>query len=101
MRVAMVMMTTGHDDLQRARAKLGQLRERFGVRLRERLGELATLVEQAHLDPTPGSLAEAGGAAHRLAGTAGSYGFVEVGEAAAALERSLQRIAGGQDEWEA
>lgn len=99
--MTMVMMTTGHDDLQRARAKLGLLRERFVERLRERLGELETLVGQAHHDPTAGALAEAGGAAHRLAGTAGSYGFVEVGEAAAALERSLQRIAGGQDEWEA
>ena len=95
------MMSAEEDDRNRARAKLGQLRERFVERLRGRLDELEGLVERARGDPSEGTLAEAVSVAHRLAGTAGSYGFVEVGEAAAALERSLQRIAGGQDEWEA
>ena len=97
------MMNGERDERHRAqaRAKLGQLRERFEERLRGRLDELDALVERARVDPSEGTLAEAVSVAHRLAGTAGSYGFVEVGEAAAALERSLQRIAGGQDEWEA
>lgn len=93
------MMSSERHDRDLARVKLGQLRERFGERLRDRMGELESLVERARVDPSEGTLAEAVNVAHRLAGTAGSYGFVEVGEAAAALERSLQRIAGGQDEW--
>lgn len=89
------------EERERALAKLGQLRDRFAGRLHERLTELGETVRRAHAEPTEGALAEATAVAHRLAGTAGSYGFVEVGEAVAALERSLQRIAGGQDEWEA
>jgi HPt (histidine-containing phosphotransfer) domain-containing protein len=34
-------------------------------------------------------------AAHRLAGTAGTYGHVEAGEAAAGLEAALHRLAEG------
>jgi HPt (histidine-containing phosphotransfer) domain-containing protein len=101
----------------RARARLVELRDGFATRLGERLVELEALIEQAQpveqaqpAGPGPtAAFAEAIGAAHRLAGTAGSYGFPEVGEAAAALERALQRIAGGPHdgphdgphEWEA
>lgn len=89
------------DDQDRALTRLGELRGQFGERLRARLEHLAEQVQAARRDPSPGALAEAIGAAHRLAGTAGSFGYVDVGEAAAGLERSLQRIAGGQDEWDA
>lgn len=94
-----ITMETG--DRHRARAKLGQLKEQFAERLRRRLDELDALVVRASEEPGPGILGEAIAAAHRLAGTAGSYGFVEVGEAAAGLERALQSIAGGRDEWPA
>ena len=88
------------ESRDQARVQLGELRGRFAARLRVRLDRLEQCVRDAHADPTQGALAEASGVAHRLAGTAGSYGFVEVGEAAAALERALQRIAGGCDEWD-
>ena len=94
-------MTTELQDRSRARTKLSELRGRFGERLGGRIDELETLVKRAHCERSPGALAEAINAAHRLAGTAGSYGFVEQGEAAAGLERSLRRIAGGEDEWDA
>jgi len=97
----MSMAAMESHDRQRARAKLGELREQFAERLRRRVDELEAVVQHAEREPTPGSLAEAIGASHRRAGTAGSYGFVEVGEAAAGLERSLLQIAGGRDEWEA
>lgn len=93
------MAATDHQF--RARARLGELRGQFGDRLRARLDRLESLVERARAEPAQGALAEAISAAHRLAGTAGSYGFVEVGEAAAGLERALQRVAGGQiEQWE-
>jgi|GEM_PF-2485153 len=68
-----------------ARDKLAELRNGFKARLRERVAELEAAVQSA-------SAGEAGGVqrtealAHKLAGTAGSYGFPEVGEAAAELE---------------
>jgi len=93
------MMST--DARDQALGRLGEVRERFAARLRLRLAELGELVEAAQRQASRGQLAEAVGAAHRLAGTAGSYGYVEVGEAAAGLERALQRIAGGEDEWAA
>jgi len=89
------------DSRDQARSKLTELRGRFEERLGQRLERLEQLVAAARHDATPGALAEAIGVAHRLAGTAGSYGFVQVGESAAGLERALQRIAGGEDEWSA
>ncbi|MCX4246666.1 Hpt domain-containing protein [Paraliomyxa miuraensis] len=88
------------DPAEGARVQLVELRSRFGARLRERLEQLAALVERAHAGASPEALAEALGAAHRLAGTSGSYGFVDVSEAVAALERALQRITEGEAEWE-
>ncbi|MCH9688931.1 MAG: Hpt domain-containing protein [Deltaproteobacteria bacterium] len=92
---------TSTESRERARTKLGELRQSFAERLQSRLRQLDGLVTHAKADPTQGALTEAINAAHRLAGTAGSYGFMEVGEAAGCLERSLQRIAGGEEEWEA
>lgn len=89
------------DERDRALTRLGELRGQFADRLRTRLERLAEQVATAHRNPTSGTLAEAIATAHRLAGTAGSFGYVAVGESAAGLERSLQRIAGGQDDWEA
>ncbi len=95
------MMSMATDTTDRARSRLSELRGRFEERLGQRLERLEQLVTVARRDPSTGALAEAIGVAHRMAGTAGSYGFVEVGESAAGLERALQRIAGGEDEWEA
>ena len=84
----MMGMTTHERD--RALSRLGQLREQFSGRLQQRLERLAELVERAQREPDTGALAEAISTAHRLAGTAGSYGYVDVGESVASLERALQ-----------
>lgn len=83
-------MTT---DPGSARERLDALRERFAAGLRERVRELEALVRAAREGATGAAIAPALVAAHRLAGTAGSYGHPAVGEAAAALEAALGRIA--------
>jgi chemotaxis protein histidine kinase CheA len=95
------MSDPGSDD---ARARLSALQERFVISLRERLDRLDALVHAARSGSTDGALVEALVAAHRLAGTAGSYGHVEAGEAAAALEAALLRISEGSPDpsaWDA
>lgn len=82
-------------DPERASARLRELQARFAVTLPERLARLEALVLAARRGAAEGALAEALGAAHRLAGTAGSYGHYEAGEAVAALERALGRLADG------
>lgn len=79
-------------ERERAQARFDALRAGFAVRLRERLAELDALVHRAR-EGSAEALGPALAAAHRLAGTAGSYGYPDVGEAAAALERALQRVA--------
>lgn len=79
------------DDVQ---ARFSALRARFAASLRERLDRLAALVAAAR-EGSPEGLAEAMVLAHRLAGTAGSFGHVEAGEAAAVLEDALRRISEG------
>ena len=74
--------------------RLRELRARFVASLRERLDRLDALVSNAQSGSAE-ALAEALVAAHRLSGTAGSYGHVEVGEAAAVLEDALRRVADG------
>jgi len=81
-------------DLERAQEHLRALYARFEVSLRERLARLEELVAAAR-QGTGGALEEALVVAHRLAGTAGSYGYQEVGEAAAAVESALRGIADG------
>jgi chemotaxis protein histidine kinase CheA len=85
-------------DVARAASRVLELRARFGASLRERLDRLEALVWAAQRGSAEGALAEALVAAHRLAGTAGTYGHAEVGEAAAVLERALGRIAEGSSD---
>lgn len=68
-----------------ARDKLAALRNGFATRLRERVGELADAVEAACSQHDLG-VRQTEALAHSLAGTAGSYGFLEAGELAAELE---------------
>jgi HPt (histidine-containing phosphotransfer) domain-containing protein len=80
------------DDRERARQRLHELHARFAVSLRERVAELDALVEAARTGPLEATLAQALAAAHRLAGTAGSFGHPAVGQAAAELEVALGRV---------
>jgi len=72
-----------------ARDKLAALRNGFAARLRERVGKLEDAVEAACSRDDLG-VHHTEALAHQLAGTAGSYGFVEVGELSAELEALCQ-----------
>ncbi len=72
-----------------ARDKLAALRNGFATRLRERVSELEDAVEAACSRDDLG-VHRTESLAHQLAGTAGSYGFVEVGELSAELEALCQ-----------
>lgn len=76
---------TAHDD---PHAALAAVIAGFTVRLPERVAELAAAVELArHGDAA--AVARARSLAHRLAGTAGSYGHDGAGRHAAAIEDQL------------
>lgn len=68
-----------------ARDRLAALRNGFAARLRERVQELHDAVESACSRDDLG-LHHVELLAHQLAGTAGSYGFLEAGELSAELE---------------
>jgi chemotaxis protein histidine kinase CheA len=81
-------------DPDGAHARLEALHARFVVSLRERLDRLDVLVHAAR-EGSADALGEALVVAHRLAGTAGSFGYDGAGEAAAVLEGVLRSIADG------
>lgn len=68
---------------------LGEARLRYRRALPEKVGQLATAIYQAKSRPTEGTLAQARQLAHRLRGTAGSFGLAAVGEAAGRIEELL------------
>ena len=76
-------------DQDAAREKLEALRRAFTGRLRERIEELRQAVDAACRGEASAEQVES--LAHKLSGTAGSYGFVEVGEIAADLEALCER----------
>ena len=84
-------MSGSPDDRDSARARLQAVRERFASRLAARVDELLSEIERARTGDT--ELTAAIALAHRLAGTAGSFGYTEAGEQAAVVEAVLQRIA--------
>lgn len=69
--------------------RLEELRRTFAGKLPARIDALEAAVHAAATTLSSEDLKAALSHAHRLAGVAGSYGFIEVGEAAAALEREL------------
>jgi HPt (histidine-containing phosphotransfer) domain-containing protein len=75
---------------------LAALRADYAAELPRLIRDLGALVEAAAIDAAV--LQRARDAAHRLRGTAGSYGFVAVGEAAGHVEDALEQGAGGVPE---
>lgn len=67
---------------------LAALRERFRSRTRQRLAALHEALEQQ-----PPSLATVAAVAHQLAGSAGTFGYRALSEAAAALEDAARAAA--------
>lgn len=76
------------DPRAAAAARLIELRASFGERLRVRLDELALALSRAR-EGAVESRDEARMLAHRLAGTAGSYGYDGAGRHAATIELLL------------
>ena len=72
-------------------AELQALRARFAAKLPEKLRELGASVTRAKTDPQ--SIAEAQLLAHRMRGSAGSYGYPELGEAMGFAEDLLAEAA--------
>ena len=70
-------------------ARIALLRAEYRAVLPDRLAELLAAVVLART--TPSAIGGALAIAHRLAGTAGSYGFHELGDACAAVEDALAR----------
>lgn len=67
--------------------QLGELRTQFAQRLPERLTQLLEVLQAARTDSA--RLVEARTLAHRLRGSAGSYGYPDVGEAMGCVEDCL------------
>ena len=68
-------------------AALAELREQYARELPQLFTALAAVVAELRADPDVAG--DAKGMAHRLRGTAGSYGFQAVSDAAARLESAL------------
>ncbi len=75
-------------------AVLASLRSEYSIELPERLSELKCYFKNARTDEVKQLewLGKAHVIAHRLAGTAGSYGFVELSSAAANLDLYLKNL---------
>lgn len=75
-------------EVEAMRAVLADLAAEYAADLPALIEELTALVEAAAANPA--TLPRAVAAAHRLRGTAGSYGFAAVGEAAGLVEEALE-----------
>ncbi len=76
-----------------AKARLAAVRAKFAGKLRDRIDELAQVVAAAPADAE--QVAKAIELAHRLAGTAGSFGYADAGAEALQLETQLISIRDG------
>ncbi|WP_224242332.1 response regulator [Hyalangium gracile] len=83
------------DDLA---AAIAALSAEYGARLREKHQELADAVERAQLG-VPEAMEESLKLAHKLHGTAGSYGFAQVSLAAGQVEKQLLQLRDGDGSW--
>jgi HPt (histidine-containing phosphotransfer) domain-containing protein len=80
------------DDLEEV---LAALREGYAADLPALVASLAAAVDEARRDPSAGLLRAAREQAHRIHGTAGSYGFAAAGKAAGRIEAALDEVSAG------
>ena len=85
------------DDRAAAVALIDRLRAEYRLCLPDRLEELRTALDAARSGPE--GLKEAHRVAHRLAGTAGSYGCHGFGDACSRIEDALADALNGADPW--
>lgn len=69
-----------------AEQKLAALRDRFAASLADRIGEIETAWARAAKDSGGAALGEVVAKAHKLAGSAGTFGFAAVGAVAGRIE---------------
>jgi HPt (histidine-containing phosphotransfer) domain-containing protein len=90
------------DDLQEI---LASLRAVYAADLPALVASLAASLDRARRDPSAELVRAARGEAHRIHGTAGSYGFKAAGEEAGRIEASLDDLAArrgtAEDAWRA
>ena len=77
------------DDI-RDEPSLVAARKEYARKLPAKLQDIAQLMRRAKTEPDPFLINEIRERAHRLRGTAGCYGFVEIGEAAGEIEDALK-----------
>jgi chemotaxis protein histidine kinase CheA len=77
--------------------KLEKARSRYAGKLEARLAELAELVGRVRDDPgDTRALEEAQRLAHKICGSAGTFGFREVGDAVGWIDQQLIQLLSGQ-----
>ena len=69
--------------------RLAASRAAYVDKLRHRLDELQGLLQQARATPTHELLQQAQRLAHKICGSAGTFGFAAAGEAAGEIDRLL------------
>jgi HPt (histidine-containing phosphotransfer) domain-containing protein len=85
-------MSDDHDEL--IRAAFAELHVEFASKLPERVRVVAAAIRAAEASRDDAELrAQARGAAHRLRGSAGSYGFPEISATSARIEEALIALA--------
>ncbi len=82
------------DELER---KLQGLRDRYADKLDGKLAALSEVVARAEAGDAP-ALTEATREAHKLHGTAGSYGFARVSAVLGQVELALQNLEGERED---
>lgn len=90
----------GVEDDEDIAASIAALSAAYGARLHEKHQELAAAVKRAQRGSSE-ALEEALKLAHKLHGTAGSYGFTQVSAAAGSLEKQLRRRRDEGSDWSA
>ena len=88
-------MHTGVERAAELDERLAELQASYHARLSDKLGTLASAVDEAR-DRSEEALANARCLAHRLHGTAGAYGFPQIGEAAGRLEAAVEAFGRGE-----
>jgi HPt (histidine-containing phosphotransfer) domain-containing protein len=73
--------------------ELDELRREFLAEADEKVRE----IEANAADHSPASMERLAHLAHQLKGSGGSYGFQVISDEAAALERAVEELEGGQD----
>lgn len=75
--------------------RFAALKREYSAEVPAKVDEIAAAIEEAERSGAPDALARATSLAHRLAGTAGSYGLPDVGDRAGAVEDALRDVGAG------